>query len=68
MNVTKEEMKQMTVGSIVKIACPECEGHEAHKKLLSGKWICQWCGDVKDMNTRLNSNREEPLQIEFIDL
>ncbi|WP_181438675.1 hypothetical protein [Paenibacillus sambharensis] len=51
METTLDEMKFMPVGSKVGIACPECEGHEDHRKLASGKWICEWCGDVKDMNT-----------------
>lgn len=51
MEVTLEEMKLLPEGSIVGIACRSCEGHEDHTKQTDGTWKCNWCGDVKDMNT-----------------
>jgi ribosomal protein L37AE/L43A len=47
----EQTLKELPAGSIVGIACPECEGHEDHRKLPSGEWVCNWCRDVKDMNT-----------------
>ncbi|MDM5277152.1 hypothetical protein QUF95_07150 [Paenibacillus silvae] len=41
--MTDEEMKNSKVGTIVSIACRNCEGHEQHEKQANGTWKCLWC-------------------------
>jgi hypothetical protein len=40
---TEDEMKNAEVGTLVEIACLNCEGHEKHQKQENGKWKCLWC-------------------------
>lgn len=49
MDVTLKEMQEMPAGSVVGIACHNCEGHEDHTKQQDVTWKCNWCGDVKDI-------------------
>lgn len=41
--MTDEEIKNAEVGTIVAIACRNCEGHERHQRQENGKWKCLWC-------------------------
>ncbi|MBY9079547.1 hypothetical protein KIH86_03880 [Paenibacillus sp. HN-1] len=49
-DVTLEDMRAMPIGSIVGIACDNCEGHEEHTKQQDGTWKCNWCDDVKNID------------------
>lgn len=43
-NMTRQEMVNATVGSIVRIGCINCEGFEKHEKLEDATWKCLNCG------------------------
>lgn len=51
MDVTLEEMKDMSIGSVVSMGCRGCEGFEEHKKISNENWLCNNCGQVESMNT-----------------
>jgi hypothetical protein len=40
---SNDEMKKADVGTLVAIACSNCEGHQDHQKQGNGKWKCLWC-------------------------
>ena len=43
LELTREELNNCKDGSLVGMACRNCEGHEVHRKGKDG-WVCEWCG------------------------